>query len=476
MAIVTPLVQDTRDHPARIAIVGGGPGGLFTAWRIEEIASGPLSITIFEAADRLGGKLCTPSFSRAAIRYEAGAAELYDYEPVGDDPLRDLVRSLGLPTVPISGAAVHIAGREIANVDAVQHAFGQEASRLLSGFDTWARSAVTPREFYDSGSAHAADASPPGRFDAVVNAIGLSPVRRYIETMIHSDLATEPGSTTVGYGLQNYLMNDPAYMRLYRIAGGNEQIVTALVDRLAAHVRLGATVTEIRSEANGRLALTWRAGNGTMHEAFDVVIVALPIQPLEQIIFDDDALAEAMRRHIAHHDHPAHYLRITLLIDGPVPAVPGEDDYLMTDAFGGACLYMESGRQPDGRYGVLGWLLGGEAAATMAGLSDEALVAAAVEAIPSCLARCRDRVLEGRVHRWIRAVSAVPGGWNPLPVATRHRPSPGHPNIFVVGDYLYDSTLNGVLDSADYVAGWVAARLAGRSHPVVTDETTYILL
>jgi hypothetical protein len=26
-----------------------------------------------------------------------------------------------------------------------------------------------------------------------------------------------------------------------------------------------------------------------------------------------------------------------------------------------------------------------------------------------------------------------------------------------VGDYLYDSTLNGVLDSAEHVAGWLAA-------------------
>jgi hypothetical protein len=27
----------------------------------------------------------------------------------------------------------------------------------------------------------------------------------------------------------------------------------------------------------------------------------------------------------------------------------------------------------------------------------------------------------------------------------------------VVGDYLFDSTLNGVLDSADYVAEWLTA-------------------
>jgi hypothetical protein len=35
-----------------------------------------------------------------------------------------------------------------------------------------------------------------------------------------------------------------------------------------------------------------------------------------------------------------------------------------------------------------------------------------------------------------------------------------HPNLFLVGDYLFDSTLNGVLDSADYVAAWLAAQIA----------------
>ena len=30
-----------------------------------------------------------------------------------------------------------------------------------------------------------------------------------------------------------------------------------------------------------------------------------------------------------------------------------------------------------------------------------------------------------------------------------------HPDLFVVGDYLFDSTINGVLDSADVVAEWI---------------------
>jgi hypothetical protein len=67
-------------------------------------------------------------------------------------------------------------------------------------------------------------------------------------------------------------------------------------------------------------------------------------------------------------------------------------------------------------------------------------------------------VVESRVHRWINAVSALPGGWPPTGLDERHRPEPvGHPGLFLVGDYLFDSTLNGVLDSAQHVAGWVAA-------------------
>lgn len=464
MATVNPPPHAFSRRPPRIAIVGGGPGGLFTAWTIEEEAALPVAITIFEATDRLGGKACTPQFSTAAVWYEAGAAELYDYEAVGDDPLRELVRGLGLPTVPLTGSAVHVAGHRIACLDDLEHFHGKDARDRLVAFDTWARSAMTPQEFFESGSDHATAACPTSRFDTALDSIRSPEARGYVETMIHSDLATEPVATTTAYGLQNYLMMDPAYMRLYRIAGGNEQLVTAITTRLAAEVRRTSTVTAICGEDDGRFTVTWRSGDRTDQELFDIVIVALPVAALPGITFRDDHLAAAMQRHLAHHDHPAHYLRVSLLLDGPAPPVPGEDDYLMVDAFGGACLYVESGRDPVARHGVLGWLLGGEAAATMAGLSDDAITAAAIDALPPPLDGCRGRILEARVHRWIGAVSAVPGGWQPLPVAARHRPSPAHANLFVVGDYLYDSTLNGALDSAAYVAGWVTSSLTCAAH------------
>lgn len=455
--------QTASGRPLRVGIVGGGPGGLFTAWHLERLASAPLQLTIFEASGRLGGKVCTPSFAAAAVRYEAGAAELYDYSPVDDDPLRTLVRSLGLPTVPLTGAGVHLRGRPIANLDDVAAVLGADGRHGLLAFDAWARSAMTPREFYESGSDHAAAAVPSGRFAAALAVACPEPARGYVETMIHSDLATEPGCTTAGYGLQNYLMNDPAYLRLYRIAGGNEQLVTAIATRLAARLRLDATVTHVAGDPRGPLTIGWSDRRGPREDCFDVVILALPIEPLARLVFTDTALCAAIGRHVAHHDHPAHYLRITLLVDRPVTGVPGADDFLMLDAFGGTCLYLESNRDPTASHGVLGLLLGGSAAADMAGWSDQTLVAAAVEALPACLGIGAQRVLEGRVHRWVAAVSAAPGGWHPLTVAQRHLPSVAHPNLLVVGDYLYDSTLNGVLDSAEHVAGWVAAALAGQT-------------
>lgn len=445
------------DRPLRVAIVGGGPGGLFTAWHLERLASSRLDITILEATARLGGKLLTPTFSTAPVRYEAGAAEFYDYSPVDSDPLRNLVRTLGLSVMPLGGSAVHLEGRWLANVDDVGDLFGPAARQALAAFDLRARSAMTPREFYESGS----DASPSPlawhRFDDALAGVTVPSVRRYVETMIHSDLATEPETTSAGYGLQNYLMNDPAYMRLYRIIGGNEQLVQAVAAGLAATVRLEAAVMRVGTAPEGRLSVAWRHAGRVHDEAFDVVVLAVPVGPLAAIEFGAPPLAAAMRRHVVHHDHPAHYLRITLLLEDLVAGVPGADDYLMLDAFAGACLYVENARDPTARHGVLGWLLGGAAARDMATRSDEAIVAAAIAALPAPLANLRSRVLESRVHRWTGAVSAVPGGWLPLPVHRRHRPAGNGHNLFVVGDYLYDSTINGVLDSAEYVAGWVAA-------------------
>src|SRR5258708_29129921 len=80
----------------RVAVVGGGPGGLFTAWHLTGKAGAACKVTIYEATDRLGGKIATGEVPGVGL-YEAGAAEIYDYSALGHDPLPELIaHELGL--------------------------------------------------------------------------------------------------------------------------------------------------------------------------------------------------------------------------------------------------------------------------------------------------------------------------------------------------------------------------------------------
>ena len=82
-----PLSQRRRDPPFTVGIIGGGPGGLMTAYSLQKLADTPLRVTIFEASSRVGGKILTPRFQNAPMNYEAGAAEFYDYSQIEEDAL-----------------------------------------------------------------------------------------------------------------------------------------------------------------------------------------------------------------------------------------------------------------------------------------------------------------------------------------------------------------------------------------------------
>lgn len=453
-------------RPTKIAIVGGGPGGLTTAYRLEQMSDTPIRITIFEASDRCGGKILTPSFNSAQVPYEAGAAEFYDYSHFGEDPLKELIQELGLPVRPMGGSATILDDMVIANLDDVALRFGEFARRELVRFDRRACDAIVPEAFYASDD-------PEGGTDPVATMTSFEPmlsqiqhadVRRYVSVQIHSDLATEPGRTSLRYGLHNYLMNNPAYMALYGIDGGNERLPRELLRRLQATIHTRRPVLSIRKTSGRTYQVTSRSEReGEVSEEFDWVVVALPHDAIPTLRFPDRLLTEAVARHLDRYNFPAHYLRITLLFKSRFWHRHLHDSFWMLDQFDGCCLYDESSRVPEPGHGVLGWLLAGAAATQRADWSDEQLVEAALDSLPGWLAAGRAEFLEGRIHRWINAVNALPAGRQPPPHDQRHQPEPRrHPELMFVGDYLFDSTLNGVLDSADYVARWITAELIQR--------------
>ena len=154
--------------------------------------------------------------------------------------------------------------------------------------------------------------------------------------------------------------------------------------------------------------------------------------------------------YIAYFDRPAHYLRVSILFDEPFwgEKIPGA--WFMSEAFGGCCVYNEGARHDVGKHGVLNWLIAGSDALAYANLSDKELIEAALKSLPKSLGNARAHFMEGKTCRWLSSVNALPGGLPARDVMTNHRPEPKqHPGLVVVGDYLFDSTLNGLLDSSD---------------------------
>lgn len=450
----------------KVGILGGGPGGLMTAYLLQKHSTVDVSVTIFEASNRLGGKIQSKRFQKLPVSYEAGAAELYDYSNTDADPLKELITELGLPLHRMEGCSVIMENVRISNCDDMRESLGISAAQALSEFDRSARDRITPHEFYMADMAdmtNAADTSQAEeKFSDVLKQILEPRARCYIENLIHSDLATEPDKTNTSYGLQNYLMNHDAYLRLYTIEGGLERLPRELARRIRATIHLEQPAVSIEKEGKELLRVTSVGKNTIQTEDFDFVIAALPHNHLASLECRGSRLAEAMARHRNHYEYPAHYLRVSILFDRPFWRERVEESFLMLDAFGGCCLYDESSRDPGETHGVLGWLIGGECAKEMSLMEDEELIARVRQSLPRVLGSNGDNYfLEGSVHRWTNAVNGMPGGKQQKNLDRRHQIEPiDHPNFFVVGDYLFDSTLNGVLDSAEYVVGWLTARMS----------------
>ena len=111
-----------------------------------------------------------------------------------------------------------------------------------------------------------------------------------------------------------------------------------------------------------------------------------------------------------------------ILFDEPFwgEKIPGS--WFMSEAFGGCCVYNEGARHDVGKHGVLNWLIAGSDALAFANLSDQELIDAALKSLPASLGDARAHFLEGKIHRWLSSVNALPGGLPVRDVLTNHRP------------------------------------------------------
>jgi protoporphyrinogen oxidase/SAM-dependent methyltransferase len=427
-----------------LAIVGGGPGGLMSAWYLKRKLGDLCRITIFEASDRLGGKIVTRKFDTAPA--------IYDYSMTGPDPLRELIQHFGLQTIPMDAEQVQFGGELLNDVAGMHRRYGATTASAIEGFRARCAALMSPVEYYEGVGAH--DNEHPWAYktaEQVLDAEVHDPVaKRFFKVMARSDIATESHNTNGLNALKNYLMDVDGYIGLYSIQNGNEQLIDCLRSEVNADIQLNHRVLTVGKAPTGRYQLKMMNGKGPETRDFDLVLVCLPHSWLATLGWEGEQLRKSMVKHVSYFDRPAHYLRVSILFDAPFwgEKIPGA--WFMSEAFGGCCVYNEGARHDVGKHGVLNWLIPGSDALAFANLSDQELIDAALKSLPASLGDARAHFMEGKIHRWLSSVNALPGGLPVRDVMTNHRPEPkDHPGIVVVGDYMFDSTLNGLLDSSD---------------------------
>jgi monoamine oxidase/SAM-dependent methyltransferase len=435
-----------------LAIVGGGPGGLMAAWHLKKKLGEQCRITIFEASDRLGGKILTSRFDSAPAMYEAGVAEIYDYSMTAPDPLREMIQHFGLQTIPIDAEQVQLDGELLNDVAGMRRKYGSKTADAIEAFRKLCAQMVSPIEYYEGVGAH--DNEHPWAHMTAEQLLDREVddplAKRFFKVMARSDIATETHNTSGLNALKNFVMDVDGYISLYSIQNGNEQLIECLHSEVDADVQLNHRVLKVGKTSTGRYQLKMMNGKGPETRDFDLVLMCLPHSWLATIGWDGEALRKSMVKHVAYFDRPAHYLRVSILFDEPFwgDRIPGA--WFMSEAFGGCCIYNEGARHDVGRHGVLNWLIAGSDALAFANLSDRELIDAALKTLPASLGDARAHFVEGKIHRWLSSVNALPGGMPARDVMTNHRPEPKqHPGLVLVGDYLFDSTLNGLLDSSD---------------------------
>ncbi|GAA5114098.1 protoporphyrinogen oxidase [Haloechinothrix salitolerans] len=283
----------------RIAVVGGGIAGLTAAYRLRQALGDDAELTVFDAADRPGGKLRTESL--AGVDVDVGAEAFLVRRPeavalaeelgfgervVHPTSMRPLVRAGGrtatLPTGTLMGipaSAEQVAG--VLSEDGVAAVAAEPSLPPPEPLDHDVSLGALLRErFGDELVDRLVDPLLAGVYAGGADSLGLLAVLPALAERIDAGTAS---LTEAVAGLLPPASTSSEAPVFGTLPGGLGVLVDALVDATRAEVVTGAVVRELRrTEPGWTLSVTSAAGTRT--EDCDAVLLAVPAPAARKLL------------------------------------------------------------------------------------------------------------------------------------------------------------------------------------------------
>lgn len=280
---------------AKVAVVGAGLAGLSATYRLR--ANG-INAQLYDAQERLGGRCwsITDFFDNGQTAEHGG-----QYVDSRHTQLRSLAAELGVELVdtfkqdiPSGPTGYRWLDGALRDSDEVFADFGVFLKKLKRAYRRvgdyhWDAASQAARDFDNQTVLEYLDKVLEGGADSLLG--------RGIRVGQQSFFGMEPGQMSAINLFEAYVAPYPGANERFRIAGGNDQLVKALVGAIPAHaITRGAELVSARHRSDGRVAL--RFTTQAREVVADRVVLALPFTTLRNVDTSKLQLTERRRRAI----------------------------------------------------------------------------------------------------------------------------------------------------------------------------------
>jgi monoamine oxidase len=288
-ALTGPIAAFAAAQP-RIGIVGGGIAGLTAALTLQDAG---YTATVFEASNRVGGRMHSDTTSWANGQVSEHCGELVDSD---HKLIQKLASRFGIPLTDLRAAeplqsdeTYYFFGkyytRDQANVDFGPVYTAVHKDMNAAGYPTLYNQSTPAGQVLDNMSIYDwIESRVPGGHSSPMGQ--LLDVAYNIE---YGNVTKQQSSLNLIYLLA--FQPDPGNFRIfgrsderYHLTGGNERLPRAIAASLpAGSVKLNWAMTAIATNADGTHTLSFTTPLGPQSQTFDRVILALPFSVLRTL-------------------------------------------------------------------------------------------------------------------------------------------------------------------------------------------------